>query len=312
MFQNTENKKYILHIAIAVIALAVIFIGMLQSGGEGSLNEEVTNTEIFSNPFVSLSLAARSAYVFDIKDGVPLYALNEEIQLPLASLAKLMAAFVASEFLPEEGVITINKESVEQEGDIGLRVGEKLTLQNLIDLTLVSSSNDGAHALASALSFGEDMSPPWLETIFLDQMNIKAREIGMDQTYFVNESGLDTRKESLSGAYGSSRDIALLLGNILKKHPTLLVATRYSSQNVVSLNGFTHTVSNTNQSISSFPGVIASKTGFTDLAGGNLAVVFEAGPMRPIAVVVLGSTQEGRFEDVRKLIEATLKYFYMQ
>ncbi len=75
-----------------------------------------------------------------------------------------------------------------------------------------------------------------------------------------------------------------------------------------SIEGKVHNFENTNKDVRSFTGVIASKTGFTDLAGGNLAFMFEAGPMRPIAIVVLGSTAEDRFTDVKKLISASLEY----
>ncbi len=64
---------------------------------------------------------------------------------------------------------------------------------------------------------------------------------------------------------------------------------------------------NTNEALGEIPGLLMGKTGFTDLAGGNLAVVFEAGPARPIVVVVLGSTREGRFADMRILVETTLR-----
>jgi D-alanyl-D-alanine carboxypeptidase len=66
---------------------------------------------------------------------------------------------------------------------------------------------------------------------------------------------------------------------------------------------------NTNQGVVQVPGALLSKTGFTDLAGGNLVVVFDAGMAHPVAVVVLGSTVEGRFTDVKRLMDATLAHF---
>jgi D-alanyl-D-alanine carboxypeptidase len=76
----------------------------------------------------------------------------------------------------------------------------------------------------------------------------------------------------------------------------------------VSEDGFIHTAENTNKQVYSFPGLLGSKTGYTDYAGGNLAVVFDAGLNHPIAVVVLGSSLDGRFTDVRKLVDATAEY----
>ena len=68
-----------------------------------------------------------------------------------------------------------------------------------------------------------------------------------------------------------------------------------------------HILSNTNESLGRYPGILGSKTGYTDLAGGNLVIVFDVGINHPVAAVVLGSTREGRFEDMAKLTQATLK-----
>ena len=74
----------------------------------------------------------------------------------------------------------------------------------------------------------------------------------------------------------------------------------------VSLSGFVHRVPNTNILTNSFVNIIASKTGLTRLAGGNLAIVFDADLGRPVVAVVLGSTEEGRFTDMKQLISATV------
>ena len=82
-------------------------------------------------------------------------------------------------------------------------------------------------------------------------------------------------------------------------------ATAYNSVSIQSSDGV-HTTQNTNKALDRIPGIVASKTGFTDLAGGNLAIALEAGPLRPIIVVVLGSTEEGRFDDVANLTNAAI------
>ena len=136
-------------------------------------------------------------------------------------------------------------------------------------------------------------------------MNAKARKLGLAQTYYLNATGLDG-SEQVSGGYGSARDVAFLLAYIIKNAPHAISATRYSSVAVVSSQA-SYTAKNTNSSLPQIPGLIASKTGFTTLAGGNLAVVFDAGFNHPIAVVVLGSTREGRFRDVQKLVAASFE-----
>jgi D-alanyl-D-alanine carboxypeptidase len=83
-------------------------------------------------------------------------------------------------------------------------------------------------------------------------------------------------------------------------------ATTYDSLQFSSLDGVAYLAENTNIIAKTVPGLLASKTGYTDLAGGNLAIAFDAGLAHPVIVVVLGSSQEGRFTDVEKLIAASV------
>jgi len=257
------------------------------------------------DPFQNLFLQGKAFFVYDIKNNSVLYAKNEETQFPLASLTKVMTALIAEELSPEGVLITINARALETEGDSGLLMGERWRLKDIIDLTLVSSSNDGASALASLgslISRDEGTSP---EEYFVRQMNSKARSLGLQQTYFLNESGLDVNS-STPGAYGSAEDMALLFAHVLDRYPKLLEATTESALRAHSLSAV-HIASNTNDIAGSIPGILASKTGFTELAGGNLVVAFEAGPTRPIIIAVLGSTVDGRFDDMNKLILASLQ-----
>lgn len=281
------------------------------------------------NPFAELILEAQAAYVQDVTTGEVLFAKNETAELPLASLTKVMTAVVARELVPEETVIEIPAEAIAQEGDTGLRAGERWRLGDILALTLTASSNDGAYAIASSLGAllnvtvlppatdaPNEETPPaqapkatisqTADSFFVEKMNTKARELGMTGTFFLNESGLD-RHEALSGAYGSAKDMAQLFTYTLSTYPETLAATRYPALQTTSLDDIVHEVENTNKRINAWPAVLASKTGFTDLAGGNLIVVFEAGPMRPIVVSVLGSSQEGRFDDVEKLLWASIE-----
>jgi len=267
------------------------------------------------DPFASVLIDAKSAYVFDITTNTSLFSKNEELQLPLASVTKIMTAAVASEIVPKETIVHINKEAISKEGDTGLLSGERWKLADLLDLTLVVSSNDGAAAIAAAL--GNLYKIPNVETInnneendseksFVALMNEAALSLGMAQTFFLNESGLDVT-ESISGAYSSAKDMAILFDYILKTNSEILSATRYSEISLSSIDDILHKVKNTNESIGAIPALIASKTGFTDLAGGNLVVAFEAGPMRPIIVSVLGSGINTRFSDVENLVWASIE-----
>ncbi len=257
--------------------------------------------------FDTVVIEAKSAYVLDLAQNKVLYKKNELAQLPLASLTKLMTALVAVEMFPRESHITIRKEFLEEEGDTGLLPDESWRLRNLLDFSLISSSNDGARSIASAVGAFDLKTEDYDlgRKGFIEKMNTRAKELGMQESYFINESGLDVG--GTSGGYGSAVDVAKLLKYILVQQPALLEATKYKTTVVDSFDK-SHTIKNTNTIIESIPGLIASKTGYTDLAGGNLAVAFDASIGRPIIVVVLGSSEKGRFEDVQKLVDASLKY----
>ena len=312
-YLNNENKiktKLFLVVLMSfAVVVALIFLFWFFKSDKPILDEKagaVVKKE--ENPFKNISLEAKSAYVWDAEENKPLFSLNEQTQLPLASVTKLMTALLVSDMVPEGTIITIKPEDLLIEGDSGLKNGERWTLSNALDFTLVSSSNDGAHALASVIGFIRAREEGKTEEeIFIEEMNKKAKELGLTQTFFLSESGLDLT-EWMSGSYGSAKDMAMLMENIVETKPNLLEATKYSDLNIKSKD-YIHSVENTNPFVETIPGIIGSKTGFTDLAGGNLVVAFDVGIGHPIVVSVLGSSWEGRFEDVRKLVEASIKNF---
>jgi len=269
------------------------------------------------NPFDEINLEAKAAIVFDALENKIIYSLNSEEQLPLASLTKIMTAVITREILPDYTTITIDSDSIKKEGDSGLRVGEKWRARDLLDFTLLVSSNDGAASLAAAAAavstgIGQNTEGAVNEVVvkkkdFVSQMNEKARSLGLVQTYFMNETGLDLQTQ-VSGSYGSARDVANLLVYAVEKYPDLFEATRQLVFKVSLLDGKNREAKNTNEAVLKIPGLIASKTGFTDLAGGNLAVLFDAGLGHPIAIVVLGSSEQGRFVDVEKLASTTISF----
>ncbi len=298
-----DSKQSII-VLVFVSVLTVFFVAVFFSSAylleAGRMSKKIAETpapkKILPDPFQDISLEAKAAYVFDMRTGKTLFARNEESQLPLASLTKVMTALVASE-MPADTVVAFTG-------------GEKWKLKELLDYTLVVSSNNGASAIAGVAGAmfstttgktgAEDME------LFVWKMNEEARALRLSQTYYLNPSGLDV-DETLSGAYGSAKDMAFLFAHVLKNKPALLEATAYDSLRFNSLDGASHPAANTNVIARTIPGLLASKTGFTDLAGGNLIIAFDAGPARPIIVAVLGSSQTGRFTDVEKIITASVK-----
>jgi D-alanyl-D-alanine carboxypeptidase len=250
-----------------------------------------------NGPFYGISILAESAYVLDLATFEVLYEKEGEAQMPLASLTKLMTALVAHEMLPESARVPITAEALREEGDSGFHENETYDAPSLLDFTLLTSSNDGAAALAAAA--GAALSgPDDARAAFIAKMNETARRLGLSQTFFINPTGLDL-STTTAGSYGSARDVALLVAELSREYPHLLEATRAPAENLAPGEA-----RNTNTRTGDFPGLLFSKTGFTDLAGGNLAIAFDAGPGHPVVVVVLGSTREGRFDDASALAEA--------
>jgi len=261
-------------------------------------------------PFqVPAGLEARAAYVVDTTTGEVFYAQNSTTSLPLASITKLMTAITAYEQVPASTVAKIRANDIVQEGDSGLLANEQWRLKDLLDFTLLVSSNDGASALASAsMAFSTSSQDTAVQkSEFITLMNQKARDIGLVDTYFTNESGLDV-SSTTAGAYGSAKDVATLFSYILQKHPEVVEATRYERINFTSIDDFRHPAKNTNEAVNAIPGLIGSKTGLTDLAGGNLVVAIDVGFGRPVVIVTLGSSEKGRFTDTEALASSTLAY----
>ena len=263
------------------------------------------NQNIVVSPYDSLVLDVKSAYVFDITTGEVLFSKNEELQWPLASISKLMTALIAKENAPNGFSVKTAEKLLDDRGGGDIRSDEWWNVSDLIDFSLVASSNDGALALASAIGSMDMKVDQTPEESFVFKMNEKARDLGMNQTYFVNSYGLDV-SENFAGAYGSAKDIAKLLNYAYANHQDVIESTAKKQIDIESLSGIKHNVKNTNEIIGELSGLVASKTGFTDLSGGNLAIIFEAGPTHPIIAVVLGSTKEERFSEIKKLHKATL------
>lgn len=302
------NKREVKFFSFLVLILFLL-LGATFFVGDKVIHTVLPPAAEVVNPFSSITLTAKAAYVLDARTGKVLFQKNDEKRLPLASLTKVMTALVATTLAPASQSVIITQEAIETEGDSGLRVGEVWSLKNLIDFSLASSSNDGARAIGFAIGALGDLnatSSASSEINFIKEMNTEAAKIGMTQTYYLNDTGLD-QSTVQGGAYGTAKDMATLFDYILKNHPDIMEATRQASFSIASETGILHTAINTDTIVDTIPGLIASKTGDTDLAGGNLVVAFDPELGRPIIISVLGSTTDGRFEDVSKLVTASLE-----
>jgi len=299
-----KNKRINSTILIAVVLFLIFIISLGFSDIPGNIKKVNIETEKkqFDYESVLSKIIAKSYYVYDVKENKVIFSKNEREKLPLASVTKIMTGLVIKSNMLPTTIVDIDEESIRQEGDSGLLVGEKWKQKDLLDFTLITSSNDGMHALAKALD--EYKAIDGKNTISL--MNEKTKEIGMKDTMFLNETGLDINP-AISGAYSSAYDMGKLFSYIILNDPEMIYATAKDDSIFISESNIRHPARNTNISLNEIPTLIGSKTGFTDLAGGNLAVIIDAGISHPIAIIVLGSTQDGRFEDVENLAKLSLQ-----
>lgn len=300
-YLDTAHEREQLGVALLFCALLLGGIAFFFPHRQAESVIPVAATTPPPDAFANIAIQGKAAIVYDITTGLTLYENNAEAQLPLASLTKLLTTFAAVDALTPQTPVTITADAIAQDGDSGLVEGETFVFNDVARLALVASSNDAAHAIADAARTNRSLSTEAL-------LKNAAAAAQLSQTYAINGTGLD-KNEVISGGYGSARDIARLAAALLRKAPDLARATTEPTVTVKSFQGNTHTLPNTDKIIDQFPNPLLSKTGFTDLAGGNLVVIFDAGLGHPIAVVVLGSTQEERFTDMNTLIAATLAHF---
>lgn len=310
---TTENKKvawrkdrtiWWLLLSLFLISTAIFSIIWAWPKAEEASAEKIVQTPTTTPKavfFGDVEVEAKSFVIYDPQTEKIIYGQDVETARPLASLTKIMTALTAAELASlNDTTVIIDENALAEDGDSGLRPYSLWKLKNLLDLTLVTSSNDGAQAIANTVSAISARD-------FVAEMNREAVSIGLSSTNFFNVTGLDLPSGG-AGAYGSPKDVAKLFAYVLKNKPELLAATRENSLMEISLENDRYYAPNTNTIINDIPGLLASKTGYTQAAGGNLAVIANLGLNRPIVFVVMGSSQAGRFRDMEKLIAKTQAY----
>lgn len=313
---NEPSEKNIFPIVAQLSILSLILVGIFsawlfdtQPSSEKELPPPPQNfatdiTEYQLTPQKiekEIILRAESAYVWDVQGQRALFKKEAEKTLPLASITKLMTALLAHELVPGDNSVSVPLAAILQEGSSGLVAGERLDIDELQELSLVSSSNDAAYAMAASVgSLLGDNDPA---SQFIAGMNIRANELGLNTLHFKNTTGLD-ESITVPGAVGSARDVSFLMEYIVLNYPEIISPTQKSATRIYNAAGVYHDANNTNEVALQIPNMIGSKTGFTDLAGGNLTIAFDAGLNRPIIITVLGSTRDERFSDVLTLVAA--------
>jgi D-alanyl-D-alanine carboxypeptidase (penicillin-binding protein 5/6) len=307
IFHNKHVSVFRILVGVGIVLVVLSFIWFLlraHSMRQGEQMRPIVQTETqLSFPQESFELArdAEATFVFDVANETTVFAENEDNILPLASITKIMTTIVALEHAEPETLVTISGDAIAQEGNNFLVEGETWKLGDLLAFMMITSSNDAAYEIARSIPVDGTAD---VDT-FVNAMNDKAYELGLFTMSFANPSGLDVTETDPS-AYGSARDVAALLVYGMLTYPDVFQASAKDVAQFASLEFPTHIATNTNVVARQLPALVASKTGYTDNTGGNLAFVFEAGPGRPMVAVILGSTFDGRFVEAEQLTAATI------
>lgn len=250
--------------------------------------------------FSDVQLQAKAAYVVLPETGEELYHIHDFRTLPLASLAKLASLYTALEVFPKDDMVTITDTALKSEGNTKLLPGKQWKVGDLAAFSLVASSNDGISALTERF---EATTQEQLAQVATERMHA----LGFHTLAFKNTTGLDLADLS-PGAVGNARDVAGMLYAFFIKQADILTTTKEVEASFTDIEGGAYLAENTNKMTVDYPNLIASKTGYTSHVGGNLAILFKGPHDELVEVVVLGSTLDGRFADVKILADRAYAY----
>ena len=241
---------------------------------------------------VELTLTSHAALLMEKTTGEILYAQNEHDALPPASVTKIMTVLLTMEAIDSgrialDDMVTVSAYAAGMGGSqVFLAEGEQMSVDDLLKAVCVSSGNDAAVALAEHVA--------GVTELFVEQMNNRARELGMKDTHFVNCTGL-----TAEGHVTSVYDIALMSRELLLHHPEV---RNYTTIWMDTLRSGTFGLSNTNKLIRFYDGATGLKTGFTQEAGYCISATAERDGMELIAVIMKGNTSDSRNADAKTLL----------
>ena len=222
---------------------------------------------------------AAAAIVVDARDGTVMFAKRPDQERSIASTTKLMTALLALEEADPDEVFTAPEyNAMPAESRINLRAGERMTVQDLLEALLLESANDAAVDLAENIAGSREA--------FVEQMNERAEELGLEHTSYANPIGLDE-----AGNHSSARDLAAL-ARMLLRNPRFARIVDMPSATLESGNR-PRVVQNRNDLVAAYPWVAGVKTGYTLNAGNVLGGAAARGPRARVVSVVGGGRRGG-------------------
>lgn len=300
------NKKVLLYFLFLVSCLIILASYLLNLkkdskllspwGGEGKIANNLWFPKdgvqsVLGEEYQFKEITAEAAYFVELGSGEVLYEKNPSKKLPIASLVKIMTAIVTLENNKLGDQVLISQEAANQEPDsMLLRTGEKLSVEELLYGLFLVSANDGAEALAENLQGGKEA--------FVNQMNVKASQLGMNNSLFINPTGL---QEDGREQYSTAFDVAIMSRYAIKYFPYLVDITK--KDHVILPKTSTHQDYDLYSGINlltTYPGVVGFKTGFTPEAGLTLVTLAKREGYQVLGVLL---RSENRREEARQLLD---------
>ena len=245
----------------------------------------------------ALEVAGKSSVLMDVATGTVLYESNSHEALAPASVTKVMTMLLIMEAIDSgkinwDDTVTASETAAAKGGSqIYLKVGETMTVTDMVKSIAVSSANDCACAMAEHLCGSE--------SAFVEQMNTRAKELGMNDTTFVNCTGLDDAPEA-ENHKTSAYDIAIMSRELLKNHPDI---KKFTTIWMDTVRGGSFGLANTNKMVRFYSGCTGLKTGFTSGAGYCLSASAQRDGMELIAVVMGVDTSPNRFAACKSMLD---------
>lgn len=240
-----------------------------------------------------VEIKAKSAVLMDCATGEVLMKMNEHEKLPPASVTKIMPMLLAVEKIAEGEISLSDKVKVSSHAagkggsQIWLKENEEMTVDELLKAVAVASANDACCALGEYIAGSEQA--------FIRMMNNRAKELGMNDTTFVNCSGLDDTETNYTSAY----DIAVMSRELMK-HEDLI--TKYTTIWMDELRGGETELVNTNKLVRFYSGTTGLKTGTTQKAGCCLSATAKRDNLHLVAVVLGSENSSDRFETAKSML----------
>ncbi len=293
-FANSE-KNYFKFSSILTAQISDVFNKNLEKNENLKTENQEKNNIESSMPEINAE-SAISVLLLNNGEKKILYQKNINERLSIASLTKLFTVDVFIENFDINQLVKISKKAVDQEGILGeYKEGEVFKAKDLIFSSLLESSNDAVYALAEKAGSVD---------YFVGFMNLKAKRLNLNDTYFINPTGLEENNNSLFN-YSTANDLSKFVIYLIKNNPLILEIISKNNYDIFSANGnFHHKAINTNKFLESpyfFENfkLIGGKTGLEEKAGECLLLIFEDENNNYLINIVLNA--DNRFEESLKL-----------